>query len=85
MNSYQWSRYISVFITLVATTAVLGGLTKFKFMVGFVRWSVHSVDIHSSYDTPGSVFRSRASKDECDFLCNSGCLFRVSSTFGLPD
>ena len=43
LRVYQWSRYISVFITLVATTAVLGGLTKFKFMVGlyagrFIAW-----------------------------------------------
>jgi len=43
LRVYQWSRYISVFTTLVITTAVLGGLTKFRFMVGvyagrFISW-----------------------------------------------
>ena len=43
LRVYQWSRYISVVFTLVVTTAVLGGLTKFKFMVGlyagrFISW-----------------------------------------------
>jgi len=43
LRVYQWSRYISVFITLVVSTALLGGLTKFQFMVGlyagrFISW-----------------------------------------------
>ena len=43
LRVYQWSRYISVFITLVVSTAILGGLTRFKFMVGvyagrFISW-----------------------------------------------
>ena len=43
LRVYQWSRYISVLMTLVVTTAVLGVLTKFRFMVGlyagrFISW-----------------------------------------------
>ena len=43
LRIYHWSRYISVFATLVFTTALLGALTRFQFMVGvdagrFIAW-----------------------------------------------
>ena len=43
LRVYQCSRYISVFTTLIVTTALLGALTRFQFMVGvdagrFIAW-----------------------------------------------
>ena len=43
LRVYQWSRYISVFTTLVMTTGILGVLTHFQFMVAvdagrFISW-----------------------------------------------
>ena len=43
LRVYQWSRYISVFTTLVVMTGLLGALTRFQFMVGiyagrFISW-----------------------------------------------
>jgi hypothetical protein len=43
LRIYQWSRYISVITTLIVTTALLGALTRFQFMVGidagrFIAW-----------------------------------------------
>ena len=43
LRVYQWSRYISVFITLIVTTGILGVLTRFQIMVAadagrFISW-----------------------------------------------
>jgi hypothetical protein len=34
LRVYQWSRYISVTVTLLVMTVLLGVLTRFQFMVG---------------------------------------------------